>query len=70
MIKGLDFKKKKATSFGSYGWSGESVQILSDRLEAAGFEIVQPGIKALWNPDEAAKAECFEFGKSFAKSFK
>ncbi len=70
MIKGLDFKNKKASSFGSYGWSGESVQILSDRLEASGFEIVQPGIKALWNPDESAKAECFEFGKSFAKSFK
>ncbi|MDX9916984.1 MAG: anaerobic nitric oxide reductase flavorubredoxin [Gudongella sp.] len=70
MIAGLGFEKKKAASFGSYGWSGESVGILDKRLEEAKFELVQPGIKALYNPDEAAKEECREFGRNFAKSFK
>jgi len=70
MIRGLDFKNKKAASFGSYGWSGESVKILQEKLEEAGFEIVQDGIKALWNPTEEAKEECREFGVKFIESFK
>ncbi len=69
MIRGIGFKNKKAASFGSYGWSGESIGILDDLLETAGFEVAQEGIKALWNPDEEARLECIEFGKSFANKF-
>ena len=47
-IKGLGFKGKKAAAFGCYGWSGESIRILSELLEQSGFEIVHEGIKALW----------------------
>ena len=38
MIKGLEFKGKKAAAFGSYGWSGESVKIITEELNKAGFE--------------------------------
>ena len=69
MIRGIGFKNKKAASFGSYGWSGESIAILDDLLKTAGFEVAQEGIKALWNPDEQARLECIEFGKSFANKF-
>ncbi|MHA1856933.1 MAG: flavodoxin domain-containing protein, partial [Promethearchaeota archaeon] len=63
MIKGLGFKNKKAASFGSYGWSGESVKELNSLLEKSKFELLNEGIRIKWNPDEAAKKECFEFGK-------
>ncbi len=63
MVKGLGFKNKKAAAFGSYGWSGESVGILNEELKKAGFELVDDGMKALWNPDEDAIKACFEMGQ-------
>jgi len=68
MIKGMRFKKKKAASFGSYGWSGESVKVLNGLLEESGFSIVNEGIRAKWNPDDEALEKCVEFGKNFAKT--
>jgi flavorubredoxin len=66
-IKGLGFKKKKAAAFGSYGWSGESRKIISALLKDGGFEVVNDGIRVLWNPDQSSVEECFEFGKQFAE---
>lgn len=65
-IKGLGFKNKKAVAFGTYGWSGESVKLLSDLLQESGFDIVGEGLKVLWNPDEESRKKCMEFGKSVA----
>jgi len=65
MMKGLKFKQKKAAAFGSYGWSGEGVKLLSEHLAGAGFEVADEGIRTLWVPDEAALAGCKEYGKSF-----
>lgn len=66
MIKGIGFKNKKAAAFGSYGWSGESVAILNERLNAAKLEVVSEGIKELWNPDKEAMERCKQFGEDFA----
>ncbi|MDH3829651.1 MAG: flavodoxin domain-containing protein, partial [Desulfobacterales bacterium] len=65
-IKGLQFKNKKAAAFGCYGWSGESTKIISENLEAAGFELVDDGIKAMWNPDTENVERCIEYGSRFA----
>lgn len=64
IIKGLSFKNKKAAAFGSYGWSGESVALITEELKKAGMEVVNSGIRVLWNPDEDALKECVAFGKS------
>ncbi|MGE5677292.1 MAG: anaerobic nitric oxide reductase flavorubredoxin [Pseudomonadota bacterium] len=66
MVKGLGFKNKKAAAFGSYGWSGESLAILNERLKEAKFEVVSDGIRELWNPDEEALERCRRFGADFA----
>ncbi|MBM7582729.1 flavorubredoxin [Caldicoprobacter guelmensis] len=68
MIKGLGFKNKKAAAFGAYGWSGESVKIINEELKDAGFEVVDEGVRALWNPDEQALEQCREFGQRFVRS--
>ncbi len=68
MIRGLGLKNKKAAAFGSYGWSGESVALLTERLKDAKFEIVNDGIRELWNPDAEALERCKEYGAEFAKS--
>lgn len=67
MIKGLRFKNKKAAAFGSYGWSGEGNKIITKEMEAAGFEIINDGIKVLWSPDMEALDKCVEFGKSLVE---
>lgn len=67
MMKGLKFKKKKAAAFGSYGWSGDAVKQISEHLTAAGFELVNDGLKTLWVPDSNALATCEEYGKAFAE---
>ncbi|MGD2186042.1 MAG: anaerobic nitric oxide reductase flavorubredoxin [Desulfobacterales bacterium] len=65
-IKGLQFRNKKAAAFGCYGWSGESTKIISENLEAAGFELVDDGIKVMWNPDTENVEKCIEYGSKFA----
>ncbi len=68
-IRGLGFKGKKASAFGCYGWSGESVSILSESLQKAGFTVVDEGLKVLWNPTEESKQQCTEYGKALVDSF-
>jgi flavorubredoxin len=65
-IKGLKFKNKKAAAFGCYGWSGESTKIISENLASAGFELVDDGIKAMWNPDNENLTKCVEYGRELA----
>ncbi|MCR3761840.1 anaerobic nitric oxide reductase flavorubredoxin [Clostridium felsineum] len=63
MIKGLEFKGKKAAAFGSYGWSGECVKVITEELSKAGFEIINDGIEELWNPGEDGLNRCRDFGR-------
>jgi flavorubredoxin len=65
-IRGLKFKEKKAAAFGTYGWSGESIDMINRGLEDAGFELLESGIKSIWNPDEKSLKECVDFGKEIA----
>jgi flavorubredoxin len=67
-IEGLKFKNKKAAAFGCYGWSGESVSKIKKSLEKSGFEILNDGIKCLWNPDDESLAKCIEYGFEIGKS--
>ena len=64
MMKGMKFTNKKAAAFGSYGWSGESVKIITEQLKEAKFDVINEGIKELWNPDEEALERCREFGRN------
>ena len=66
-IKGLKFVGKKATAFGSYGWSGESVKMILDILAKSGFQVVDEGLKVMWNPDEENIKRCIEYGKKLSE---
>lgn len=66
-IKGLKFKNKKAVAFGCYGWSGESIKIISQSLQKSGFDLVDDGIKVNWNPDKKNVEKCVSYGKDFAE---
>lgn len=40
-MKGLSPKNRIGLAFGSYGWSGESVEIIEDVLKSCGFEMME-----------------------------
>jgi len=58
-----------AAAFGSYGWSGEAPDIISDLLRGLGARLVegQP-VKAKEYPDEESLQKCRELGMTLAKS--
>ncbi|MBF4695747.1 flavodoxin domain-containing protein [Fusibacter ferrireducens] len=66
-IKSHEFKNKKAAGFGSYGWSGESLKIITEELRQCGFEILEESLSVLWNPDKNAIKRCEDFGKVLAE---
>lgn len=67
MMKAMKFKNKKAAAFGCYGWSGEAVKIISEKMDGAGFELINDGFRNQWNPDDENQIKAVEFGKELAK---
>jgi len=71
MAKGVKFKQKKAVAFGCYGWSGESVGVVNQLLEEAGFELIsKEGLKVLWNPNQEAVEAAKTLGREVGKAVK
>ncbi len=66
LMKQLKFKNKKAAAFGCYGWSGESVRVISDMLTDAGFNVIDEGLKSNWNPDDDTQQRAYEYGRKIA----
>ena len=56
-----------AAAFGCYGWSGESVKIISKTLEESGFDVINEGLKVMWNPDEENIKKCIEYGEKISE---
>lgn len=69
-LKHLKFKNKVGAAFGSYGWSGESVKVLQERLSDCGFEIIGEGLRAKWQPKEDDLRACRELGVQVADAIK
>jgi flavorubredoxin len=67
---GLRFQNKKAAAFGCYGWSGEATKVISERLKEGGFQVLNDGIVAKWNPNDEAIENCILFGKDVAVNVK
>ncbi|NCB00919.1 MAG: MBL fold metallo-hydrolase [Spirochaetia bacterium] len=67
-LKELKMKKKKAATFGCYGWTGEASDIMATYLEKAGYEVVSAPLKNKWNPDKDGLHLAREYGKTLASS--
>jgi flavorubredoxin len=57
-MKGLKPKNKVGAAFGSYGWSGESVKLITESLESMKFQVIEPGVKVQYVPDESGLDDC------------
>ena len=67
-MKGLKPKNKIGAAFGSYGWSGESVNLIKNELESMNIEIIDPGLKVQYVPDNQSLEACIELGKKIGKA--
>jgi len=65
-MKGLKPLNKIGAAFGSYGWSGESVKLISQSLEEMKFDLVDPGLKIQYVPDKEGIDACYQLGKKIA----
>jgi len=65
-LKGLRPKNLVGAAFGSYGWSGEAVDQANAALEEMGVELVSPGLKVVYVPDEEALLACRELAAKVA----
>lgn len=59
---------KLASAFGSFGWSGEGVPNILQRLKQLRMKVYGEGLKVKFKPNEAELQEAFEFGYNFGKS--
>jgi anaerobic nitric oxide reductase flavorubredoxin len=69
-MRGLGFKNKKAAAFGCYGWSGEAVKMISEKLKECGFELLNDGLREKWNPNAGAMENAVNFGKEIGRRLK
>ena len=59
-MKGLSPKNREAFAFGSYGWSGQSIELVEKELEAAGFHICLDRIRINYIPSEEHLNEIYK----------
>jgi flavorubredoxin/NADPH-dependent 2,4-dienoyl-CoA reductase/sulfur reductase-like enzyme/rubredoxin len=55
-----------ASSFGSYGWSGEAVKHINRRLEELKMKVIE-GYRVNFKPNEAELLEAVNYGRQFAQ---
>ncbi len=69
-MKGLKPQKKVAAGFGSYGWSGESMQLVTDELKAMGLDVIDPGVRAQYLPDGEDTAQVIGLAEKIIEKIK
>jgi flavorubredoxin/flavin reductase (DIM6/NTAB) family NADH-FMN oxidoreductase RutF len=61
---------KLAGVFGSFGWSGEAVDLIESKLKDAGYRFGFDTIRVKFKPDDATLQLCEEAGTDFAQTLK
>ena len=63
-------KTKLAGVFGSYGWSGEAIALLENKLKDARYSFGFKPIRVRFSPTTAALKECIQAGQKFTQKLK
>ena len=64
----IKLRGKVGAAFGSYGWSGEAVGMIEDRLKGLKFKVPEPGLRYTLVPTSEELESCREFGTKIAES--
>jgi len=60
-------KKMPAAAFGSYGWTGEAVKMLQERMKSLGMKIPTDGFRSRFKPSEKDREGMKAFINEFSK---
>lgn len=63
----VNLKGKLGGAFGSYGWSGEAVQMIEDRMRGLKMRIPHEGLRIKLIPTEEELEQCRAFGRLIAE---
>ncbi len=63
-------KTKLAGVFGSFGWSGEAIDLLENKFKDAGYSFGFDPIRVKFTPDAKTLQECEQAGTDFAQQLK
>lgn len=63
----LEKKGKLGGCFGSYGWSGEALDMIQNRLKDLKFRVPMQPLKIKLIPTKEEKVECYNFGVEFGE---
>ncbi len=67
-MKGLKPLNKVGAAFGSFGWSGEAAKLVTKELEEMKFDIIDPGVRIQYVPDDKSLDACRELAKKIAQA--
>jgi flavorubredoxin len=67
-MKGLKPASKIAGAFGSYGWSGEAVNLVAEELTAMKFRLIEPPPRIQYVPDPDDMATCMAYGQKIGEA--
>jgi flavorubredoxin len=59
----INVRGKVAGSFGSYGWSGEAVRMVEDRLRGLKMRVPVGGLRIKLIPSEIELENCRDYGR-------
>jgi flavorubredoxin len=69
-MKGLRPANRVGAAFGSYGWSGEAVKLMTQALEEMKAAVVGQGMRVKFAPTREDLAACIEFGREIGRAVK
>jgi flavorubredoxin len=66
-MRGLKPTNKLGAAFGSYGWSGEAVGLMTTALQDMKVEVIEEGLRMKYVPNDEKLKECVEMGQRIGK---
>ncbi|MDK2811125.1 MAG: hypothetical protein PWR27_1834 [Petroclostridium sp.] len=68
VVDAITNKGKLCGVFGSYGWSGESVKMMEERVKSLKLDLFGEGQKANFVPSQEELKKIYDYGVAFAKA--
>lgn len=66
-LASVKVRDKLGAAFGSYGWSGEAVAMIEDRMRGLKMRVPVKGMRAKLSPSAAELAQCWMLGHQLAQ---
>jgi NADH oxidase (H2O-forming) len=63
----INVRGRLAAAFGSFGWSGEAVKLIEDRMKGLKFKVVESGLRFNFTPSDMDLQVTEEFADKFAE---